>query len=204
MGLRSSGAVIPEIAHKASYGRIIAMIGIALLVVAGATFAFWWFVIRMPAPPAPIVSIPASQPAPVPAPIPVPEPSPEPSPTTTPDSIVLPVPVTTPPDGVLIPPPTSVTNEPPPVEPAPTTTASIETDTDKDGLSDRREVELGLDPTNPDSDGDGISDGDEVMKYGTNPLNRDTDKDTYEDGTEIKSGFDPRGAGKCSKPDCTL
>lgn len=97
-----------------------------------------------------------------------------------------------------------MTNEPFPVDEAPTTTPPIEADTDKDGLSDRREAELGLDPNNADSDGDGVSDGDEVMKYGTNPLNRDTDRDTYEDGMEIKGGFNPRGEGKCSKPDCTL
>jgi hypothetical protein len=34
-------------------------------------------------------------------------------------------------------------------------------DTDGDGLSDRRESELGLDPFNPDTDADGIPDGDE-------------------------------------------
>jgi hypothetical protein len=34
-------------------------------------------------------------------------------------------------------------------------------DTDADGLSDRRESELGLDPFNPDTDGDGTLDGDE-------------------------------------------
>jgi hypothetical protein len=79
-----------------------------------------------------------------------------------------------------------------------------EVDTDGDGLSDRRETELGLDPARPDSDADGTTDGDEVMKYGTNPLNRDTDRDTYEDGAEIKNGYNPRGEGKCSKPDCTL
>jgi hypothetical protein len=77
-------------------------------------------------------------------------------------------------------------------------------DSDGDGLSDRRETELGLDPTRPDSDADTVNDGDEVMKYGTNPLNRDTDRDTYEDGMEIQNGFNPRGEGKCSKPDCTL
>jgi hypothetical protein len=36
------------------------------------------------------------------------------------------------------------------------------TDSDGDGLSDRRESTLGQDPFNPDTDGDGIPDGDEV------------------------------------------
>ncbi len=35
------------------------------------------------------------------------------------------------------------------------------TDSDGDGLSDRREFDLGLDPANPDTDGDGTLDGDE-------------------------------------------
>jgi Bacterial TSP3 repeat len=35
------------------------------------------------------------------------------------------------------------------------------TDTDGDGLSDRRESALGLDPNNPDTDGDGIQDGED-------------------------------------------
>ena len=35
------------------------------------------------------------------------------------------------------------------------------TDSDGDGLSDRRETALGLDPFSPDTDGDGILDGDE-------------------------------------------
>jgi hypothetical protein len=35
------------------------------------------------------------------------------------------------------------------------------TDSDGDGLSDRRESALGLDPNNPDTDGDGILDGDD-------------------------------------------
>ncbi len=35
------------------------------------------------------------------------------------------------------------------------------TDTDGDGLSDRRESTLGLDPNNPDTDGDGIQDGED-------------------------------------------
>ena len=34
-------------------------------------------------------------------------------------------------------------------------------DTDADGVSDQRESELGLDPLNPDTDGDGTLDGDE-------------------------------------------
>jgi len=47
--------------------------------------------------------------------------------------------------------------------------ASRGTDTDNDLLLDEREAELGTDPNNPDSDGDGYSDGIEVAN-GYNPL----------------------------------
>lgn len=47
-----------------------------------------------------------------------------------------------------------------------------------------------------DSDGDGLSDGDEILKYKTDPNNRDTDGDGYSDGDEVKNGYNPLGAGK--------
>ena len=40
-------------------------------------------------------------------------------------------------------------------------------DTDGDGLSDRRERALGLNPNNPDTDGDGIPDGEDHSSGGT-------------------------------------
>jgi len=39
-----------------------------------------------------------------------------------------------------------------------------------------------------------LSDGDEVMKYKTNPLNKDTDGGSVEDGVEVKRGTDPLNA----------
>ena len=45
-------------------------------------------------------------------------------------------------------------------------------DTDGDGLSDGEEVKLyGTDPLDSDSDGDGLSDGDELDVVATDPLN---------------------------------
>lgn len=45
-----------------------------------------------------------------------------------------------------------------------------------------------------DSDGDGLSDADELGKYFTDPANPDTDGDGYDDGLEIASGYSPRFA----------
>jgi parallel beta-helix repeat protein len=42
-----------------------------------------------------------------------------------------------------------------------------------------------------DSDGDGLSNQDEMVVYGTNPLIPDTDDDGYTDGDEINAGSDP-------------
>lgn len=69
-------------------------------------------------------------------------------------------------------------------------------DTDKDGLDDVREEELGTNMTNSDSDGDGLTDGDEVLIWKTDPKNPDTDGDSYPDGDEVKHGYNPLGPGK--------
>ena len=58
-------------------------------------------------------------------------------------------------------------------------------DNDMDGLTKREENEIGTDPDNSDSDGDGLKDGVEVKKYFTNPLNPDTDGDGLKDGDEV-------------------
>lgn len=59
-------------------------------------------------------------------------------------------------------------------------------DSDGDGLSDWDEINIhGTDPFNKDSDGDGLSDGDEILKYKTDPLNKDTDGDGLTDGDEV-------------------
>lgn len=60
-----------------------------------------------------------------------------------------------------------------------------ERDTDGDGLIDVEELARGTDPSDADTDDDGIKDGVEV--YGqnpTNPLERDTDGDSLADGHE--------------------
>jgi len=65
-------------------------------------------------------------------------------------------------------------------------------DSDSDGLSDSRESELGTDPTDSDTDGDGLQDGAEVNEYDTDPTDPDTDGDGYGDGAEVNEyGTDP-------------
>lgn len=82
------------------------------------------------------------------------------------------------------------------VETTPTPTVDETLDTDKDGLTDVREAQLGTNPNNPDTDADGLFDKEEVDVYQTNPLNPDTDGDTFTDGAEVKNGYNPAGPGK--------
>jgi predicted outer membrane repeat protein len=58
-------------------------------------------------------------------------------------------------------------------------------DTDNDGLTDSRELQIGTDPNDVDTDDDGLQDGSEVKVYFTDPLNPDTDEDDLTDGDEI-------------------
>jgi hypothetical protein len=65
-------------------------------------------------------------------------------------------------------------------------TAMVSTeDADGDNYVDALELEAGLDPANPDVDGDGLADGDEVTIYLTDPWTLDTDGDGASDGEEI-------------------
>src|ERR1700709_2001551 len=69
-------------------------------------------------------------------------------------------------------------------------------DADGDGLSNYQElVVYGTDPRNPDTDGDGIPDGEEVIAgkdgFVTDPLKADTDGDGIPDGVEVAAGSNP-------------
>lgn len=73
-------------------------------------------------------------------------------------------------------------------------------DSDSDGLSDLAETntqrfvsdtDTGTSPITSDSDGDGLSDGEEVTVYLTNPTLADSDGDGIDDGAEIAAGSDP-------------
>jgi len=67
----------------------------------------------------------------------------------------------------------------------------IDSDQDDDGLTTREEKQWETDPLDPDSDGDGLNDGDEIKKFATNPLDPDSDSDGLNDGNEINLATDP-------------
>ena len=70
-------------------------------------------------------------------------------------------------------------------------TSDCAEDTDGDGLSDLDELTLtGTDPTDADPDGDGLNDADE-LGAGTDPFDSDSDNDSLSDGEEIAAGTDP-------------
>ncbi len=76
-------------------------------------------------------------------------------------------------------------------------TDPLDPDTDHDGLTDGEEINIyKTNPTNPDTDGDGLTDGEEVKKWHTDPLNPDSDHDGYPDGKEVRNGYNPLGPGK--------
>lgn len=61
-------------------------------------------------------------------------------------------------------------------------------DGDADGLTNLEEYEEGTDPTNDDTDDDGLLDGDEVNMRGTDPNDDDSDDDGLKDGVETGTG----------------
>ena len=64
-------------------------------------------------------------------------------------------------------------------------------DVDADGLDADTESENGSSDHLVDTDGDGLTDKQEIETYLTNPAKSDTDGDGYPDGTEVAGGYDP-------------
>lgn len=65
------------------------------------------------------------------------------------------------------------------------TAVATEADQDADNFDDASELAVGLDSNNPDTDADGVADGDEGPLYGTDPYAGDTDGDGLTDGDEL-------------------
>ncbi|MCB8926734.1 MAG: protein kinase [Ardenticatenaceae bacterium] len=72
------------------------------------------------------------------------------------------------------------------LESPPLTSAQLLGDDDNDGLTGEREIVVGSDPFNDDTDGDGLLDGAEVNTYRTDPLRQDSDNDGLLDRAEIE------------------
>lgn len=113
------------------------------------------------------------------------------------------------PEQNVQPTPPPVTNEEPPSVPGVTTSpewllqyfdsetctelvkCGDDSDPDRDGLTNRSEFDASTDPNNPDSDKDGIADGDEVNIFGSDPLQNKTHKEgPYYDADFVRGGFD--------------
>jgi uncharacterized protein GlcG (DUF336 family) len=67
----------------------------------------------------------------------------------------------------------------------------LDGDSDEDGLSDSLEARYKGDPNNPDTDGDGISDGKEVYEHKTKVDLADSDKDGFTDKQELDLKTNP-------------
>ena len=68
---------------------------------------------------------------------------------------------------------------------------SAQADSDNDGISDQDEIlRTGTNPNKADTDSDGLNDGVEVINR-MNPLDPDMDKDGLTDGQEVAQGSDP-------------
>jgi hypothetical protein len=67
----------------------------------------------------------------------------------------------------------------------PDASTQVSIDSDRDGLLDVDEARYGADPTNPDTDGDTLRDGQEIRVYGTFPFTWDTDGDGLGEYREV-------------------
>lgn len=92
----------------------------------------------------------------------------------------------------------------PPVAPSTSTAASesnaelrdeiqkvLSMDADLDGLSNEEEKKYGTNSRNPDTDGDGLLDSDEIKVHHSDPLKADTNGDGVSDGQAVRQGQNP-------------
>ncbi len=73
-------------------------------------------------------------------------------------------------------------------------------DPDRDGLANEQEFKLNTDPNNPDSDQDGLADGDEAAVFSSEPANNHTAKnEKYTDADFIRDGYDIASNNKMTR-----
>lgn len=72
-------------------------------------------------------------------------------------------------------------------------------DRDLDGLNEDEEMMAGSSDTSADTDGDGLTDAEEISVYASDPAATDTDGDGFNDGDEVKNGYNPSGAGRLNE-----
>lgn len=74
-------------------------------------------------------------------------------------------------------------------------THPLDQDTDGDSLTDGDEIHIhGTDPKSTDTDKDGLTDADEITLYETDPTNFDSDGDSLDDYLEVVNGLNPNDA----------
>ena len=72
--------------------------------------------------------------------------------------------------------------------------ADGDADSDGDGISNLQEINMGINPSLKDTDYDGLDENEEIDIYGTDPADPDTDDDGLKDGDEIKLGLNPNNS----------
>lgn len=77
-------------------------------------------------------------------------------------------------------------------------------DFDGDGLTNIEEFQNGTDPLDPDTDGDGASDGEEIHSLASSPNDPDSDDDGMSDGYEARFGLNPLAADASGDADGDL
>ncbi len=70
------------------------------------------------------------------------------------------------------------------------TSEELSQDTDEDGIINSKELELGLDLIDPDTDGDGLNDIDEINVHHSDPKKYSTSGDIFGDGYKIQNNID--------------
>lgn len=70
------------------------------------------------------------------------------------------------------------------------TKEELELDYNSDGMTNAEKIEKGLSIISDDTDGDGLTDYDEIHKYGSDPTKYSTSGDILSDGYKILKGYD--------------